>query len=99
MRHHDQTGFSSKISKGLFRLLLELGIPDGRDFVGNIHVEIQCKRKGKLEASLHACRIGSQPLIKCISDLGNFLYTIDFLGNPMNLSMNEAPKYVILKLR
>src|SRR3546814_2027345 len=39
MRHHDQTGFSSKISKGLLRLLLELGIPDGRDFVGNIHVE------------------------------------------------------------
>src|SRR3546814_1003231 len=35
MRHHDQTGFSSKISKGLLRLLLELGIPDGRDFVGN----------------------------------------------------------------
>src|SRR3546814_5330970 len=26
MRHHDQTGFSSKISKGLLRLLLELGI-------------------------------------------------------------------------
>src|SRR3546814_15672767 len=51
MRHHDQTGFSSKISKGLLRLLLELGIPDGRDFVGNIPVEIDCnseeRRVGK----------------------------------------------------
>src|SRR3546814_13856676 len=56
MRHHDQTGFSSKISKGLLRLLLELGIPDGRDFVGNIHVEIECKRKGKLEIGSTSCR-------------------------------------------